>query len=110
MPCKGLTALAVVTENEEKPVTRHHLVLLDGTCGQLVLVIWGGSNLVTEELALARSVLGSNEKDVCLVLVAALEVGDCSKGLGRLRVDEVLALIDKVNTIGVADARCARVF
>lgn len=110
LPCKRLTTFAVVAQYQEKPVSRGHLVLLDGTCRQFVLVCRSSEDLVTQELSLPLRVLGCNEKDICLVFVAALEVGDSTKSLGGLRVDEVLALIDKVNTVGVADALWGRVF
>lgn len=104
LPCKRLAAFAVVAQHQEKPVSRVHLVLLDGTCRQFVLVGRGSEDLVTQELSLPRRILGCNEKDICLVLVAALEVGDSTKGLGGLRVDEVMSFVDKVNTVRVADA------
>jgi len=55
------------------------------------------------EILLRIDALWFNEQDVGYVLVASLEVGDCTELLGELRVDEVVAFIYEVNTIRIAD-------
>lgn len=83
-------------------MSRDHLVLLYRTCRDFEIILRVGGNLIAYIL-LGIDAVRFDEQDLGYVLIASFEVRDCTEFLGKLRVDEIFAFINKVNTIGIAD-------
>jgi hypothetical protein len=105
LPCEWLPSIAIITENKEEPVSGNHLILLDGACRQLILVLGHSRDLAAQGFYFSSELFRRDKDNVGYIILAAFEVGRGSEVLSRLRIDEVRFLIDEVNTIRIADGR-----
>lgn len=94
LPCKR-KPIVIVADEDNDPFPRHHLVLQDRTGGQLRCIGWSRAHFRAEVLVTARV----HKQNVGHVFIATFERGDTCKGLLRVGVDEVVSVVNKVNSI-----------